>query len=126
MARESWRFDRATGKAVLTESFGDPIKAKPFISPNSTFTRRGISVISDIETYQSPIDRTVIRSRSEHRDHMRRHNVVELGTEKMHAPIRAPRPRAGHDIKKAIEMVRSGHRAERGDFNPSETKVIRG
>lgn len=126
MARESWRFDKTTGQAVLTESFGDPIAPKDFLSPNSTLTKRGISVISDIETYRSPIDRTVIRSRSEHRDHMKRHGVVELGTEKMHAPIKAQRPRAGHDIKKAIEMVRSGHRAQRADFNPADTTMIKG
>jgi hypothetical protein len=124
MARERWRFNRDTGKSELVESFGEPIDAKPLFSPNSTFTIRGISVIRDLEPYKSPIDRTVIRSRSEHRDHMKRHGVVELGTEKMHAPIKAQRPRAGHDIKRAIEMVRSGHKAERADFNPAETKVI--
>lgn len=126
MARERWRFNRATGKADLVEAFGDAIEAKPFFSDNSTVAKRGISVIRDIDPYNSPIDRTLIRSRSEHRDHMKRHGVVELGTEKIHAPIRAQRPRAGHDIKKAIEMVRSGYRAERADFSGNPTKMIEG
>lgn len=126
MARERWKFDRATGKAILAESFGDPIRSKPMPKSGSTLTRRAFSVIRDVETYISPIDRSIIRSRSDHRDHMKRHGVVELGTEKLHAPEKAKRPRAGHDIKRAIEQVRSGRVSQKADFLPSETTMIKG
>lgn len=126
MARENWRINRQTGALYLADSFGDPIPAKPMPKAGSTLTRRAFSVIRDVETYISPIDRTIIRSRSEHRDHMKRHGVVELGTEKLHAPVKAQRPRAGHDIKRAIEQVRSGRVSQKADFLPSETTMIKG
>lgn len=125
MSRERWKFDRATGLPELVHRVGPEIEPKDVIS-QFTLTGRAISVIRDVETYISPIDRSVIRSRTEHRDHMKRHGVVELGNEKIHAPIKAKRPRAGHDIKKAIEQVRSGYRSQKADFNPAETTMIKG
>lgn len=40
-------------------------------------------VMRDIGEYQSPIDSTMITSRSQHREHMREHNVIEVGNEKI-------------------------------------------
>ena len=39
-------------------------------------------VMRDIEGYVSPIDGKFVSSRSEHREHMKRHGVMELGNEK--------------------------------------------
>jgi hypothetical protein len=58
--------------------------------------------------YKSPIDGAVISSRRAHENHMREHNVIEVGNEKF--PTRsdaAPMPRAGYDIKRALETARS-------------------
>ena len=43
----------------------------------------GIQVIRDIEPYKSMADGSMITSRSQHRDHLRRHNCIEIGNEKM-------------------------------------------
>lgn len=110
MARERWKFDPKTGEAYLAASFGDPIAPKAIASPNSTFAKRRIHVIRDYEPYISPIDRTVVTDKTAHRDHMRRHNVVEWGTEKPHrkTPPKLSSPRDA--IKQAIEMHKQGYR----------------
>jgi hypothetical protein len=70
--------------------------------------RGGPMVIRDLEPYRSPIDGTVITSRTGHRDHMRRHDVVELGNEPVRRKTPPPMPKAGPDIKAAIERLRAG------------------
>lgn len=67
-----------------------------------------LTVISDTEPYRSPIDGSIISSRSRHRDHMREHNVVEMGNEypKAREIDRAPLPRAGYDIVRSLEASR--------------------
>jgi hypothetical protein len=110
MAREKWRFDRHTGTAELVDSFGPPIAPKALPRHNSTFAKRRIHVIRDLEPYISPIDRTVVSDRTAHRDHMRRHNVVEWGTEKpqRRQPPKLSSPRDA--IRQAIEMHTQGYR----------------
>lgn len=70
---------------------------------------RSPNIIKDIEPYKSPMTGEVIGGRSHHREHMRKHGVVELGNDRI-----KPRPPeispAGHDIKAAIEQVNSGNR----------------
>lgn len=39
------------------------------------------TVIRDIGEYKSPLDGQIITTRSQHRDHMRAHDVVEVGNE---------------------------------------------
>lgn len=61
------------------------------------------NVMRDITPYQSPLDGKWVTSRSEHRDSMRRHGVIEMGNEKPR--YRLPdvaMPRAGYDIKRAL------------------------
>lgn len=67
-----------------------------------------LTVIQDIEPYRSPIDRSVVSSRSQHRDHMRQHGVVEMGNEypKERERDNAPIPRAGYDIVRSLEASR--------------------
>lgn len=42
-----------------------------------------VHVIKDIDPYKSMITGEIITSRSQHRDHLRRHNCIEVGNEKM-------------------------------------------
>jgi hypothetical protein len=42
----------------------------------------GQIVVRDIDGYVSPLDGKWVGSRSAHRDHMKRHNVFEMGNEK--------------------------------------------
>lgn len=67
-------------------------------------------IMPDKLAYVSPIDGSSVTSRSHHREHMKRHNVLEAGDVKMghmSNKDRAPMPRAGYDIKRAIEQLRS-------------------
>jgi len=51
-------------------------------------------VTADIQPYQSMCDGSWITSRSQHRAHLKHHNVVEVGNEKLQAPKKhiAPPP----------------------------------
>ena len=65
-------------------------------------------VMPDKLAYVSPIDGSHVTSRSQHREHMNRHGVVEAGdmkpgSVKRHAPT-APRV-TGHDIVRAIRQL---------------------
>lgn len=50
----------------------------------------GIQVIRDIEPYRSMADGSMITSRSQHREHLRRQNCIEIGNEKMESRPMAP------------------------------------
>ena len=41
------------------------------------------NVMADMKEYQSPLDGSVVRSRKHHRDHMKRHDVIEVGNERI-------------------------------------------
>ena len=68
---------------------------------------KGPIVIKDIEPYQSMVTGERIRSRSHHREHLRDHNKIEIGNEMPPHTQDAPLPRAGADIKRAIEELRA-------------------
>jgi hypothetical protein len=42
-----------------------------------------LHIIPDIQPYKSMIDGHMVTSRSEHRNHLRDHNCIEVGNEKM-------------------------------------------
>lgn len=69
-------------------------------------TRRAFQIIPDLEPYRSPIDDAVVSGRVQHRDHMRRHDVEELGNEKAKPHKRVEMPSAAQDLK--TEMQRRG------------------
>ncbi len=52
-------------------------------------------VIPDIKPYRSMVDGSMITSRSQHREHLRMHNCVEVGNDaslaKRPAPLQAPK-----------------------------------
>ena len=41
------------------------------------------NIMPDIQPYQSMADGTMITSRSHHREHLKQHNCIEIGNEKM-------------------------------------------
>lgn len=47
-------------------------------------------IMLDIQPYKSMVDGSMITSRSQHREHLRRHNCFEVGNEKMEN--KAPTP----------------------------------
>lgn len=64
-------------------------------------------VVRDIGEYTSPVDGTRITSRSAHRDHIRRHDLIEIGNEKVGASAhKQSTGSAGRDIKNALERAR--------------------
>lgn len=67
-------------------------------------------VMRDIEGYVSTVDGRFISSRSEHREHLKRHGLVELGNEKpMQRPLQASIPRESirREIKNNLERMKS-------------------
>lgn len=69
--------------------------------------REGIQVIKDVEPYRSVIDRSVIGGRRQHRDHLRAHNCIEIGTEKQ-TPRKPPDvPHLRQDIQRTMEQLRA-------------------
>lgn len=49
-----------------------------------------INIMPDIQPYQSMVDGTRIKSRSDHRDHLRAHGMIEVGNEKHEAKYIPP------------------------------------
>lgn len=67
-------------------------------------------VMPDKAGYLSPMDGKVIEGRVAHREHMRAHGVVEAGDMKLgeySGRDRSPMGRAGDDIKRAVQELRS-------------------
>ena len=46
-------------------------------------TSNSPQIMLDIQPYTSMVDGSVITSRSKHREHLRQHNCIEIGNEKM-------------------------------------------
>lgn len=79
-----------------------------------------VHIMPDIQPYKSMVDGSRIKSRSDHRDHLRAHGVIEVGNEKMEskpAPIDRQKRRAqireqlsGMSDSQASEMLNYLHR----------------
>ena len=76
----------------------------------------GPQVIRDIEPYQSMVDGSMITSRSQHRDHLKRHNCFEVGNEKMESKPPAPQ---GRDNERRIALHR-----QLGDMSDRQANQI--
>jgi hypothetical protein len=63
-------------------------------------------ILPGIAEFRSPIDGAVIGSRGALSAHERQHNVIQVGNERVKPVERAPLPRAGHDVKRAIETLK--------------------
>jgi hypothetical protein len=65
-------------------------------------------IMSDIAPYRSIITREPIGSRSEHRAHLRRHGMIEVGNE-MPRARREPLPAVREDVMAAVEASTDRH-----------------
>ena len=54
-------------------------------------------IMPDIQPYQSMADGSMITSRSQHRAHLRQHNCIEIGNEKMET-----KPTQGKDTRREV------------------------
>lgn len=63
----------------------------------TTMQRRIVApmVAADIQPYRSMCDGSMITSRSQHREHLRRHGVIEIGNEKIQPPPATIKPPPG-------------------------------
>lgn len=60
-------------------------------------------LIRDIQPYRSVVTREVIGGRKQHRDHLRAHNCIEVGNEKLTPrPATLSRAERVEDIKRAM------------------------
>jgi hypothetical protein len=66
-----------------------------------------IQIMPDIGEYTSVVDGTRISSRSHHREHIRRHELIEVGNERVRSTAGAQMSRSGQDIKQAIQQLRA-------------------
>ena len=71
-------------------------------------------VMNDIKPYKSMIDGTVIKSRSQHREHLKQHHCVEVGNEKLPTQSRGiPDADPGHRKELIAAQIQAlgGHEA---------------
>lgn len=81
-----------------------------YSSPKRSDTVKAPMIIRDIGEYQSPLDGSVITSRSAHREHLRKHDVVEVGNEVMKSPTEDKQvvdKDLGQAIKRRLEEVQA-------------------
>lgn len=64
-----------------------------------------LHVIPDIQPYKSMVTGERIKGRAHHREHLKEHNVIEVGNEKVERKVKEMPPVAP-DIKRAIEELR--------------------
>jgi hypothetical protein len=71
------------GGAVVAEFEGDTlVRAAPeYYEPTKV---DGTFFVPDIQPYQSMVDGSMIGSRSQHREHLRQHSLIEIGNEQKH------------------------------------------
>jgi hypothetical protein len=104
-SREIWR----DGKLVAAYENGELVSYDREYWERQRSALKAPMIMRDIGEYKSPIDGTVITSRSSHREHMRVHDVIEVGNERMRpAPEPAtPARDIGLEIKRRIEEVKA-------------------
>jgi len=69
------------------------------------------NIMADMEPYRSPLDGSVVKSRKHHRDHMRKHGVIEVGNEKIGAGAKKEYQPKGvrDDIYKTMHEMNALH-----------------
>lgn len=116
-----YRYDRDLG-AVL------PADGANFYEPNPKRADLACPmVIPDVAEYRTVAGdvardgkRTVISSRSQHRDFLRRNGYVEVGNERLKSrkPVALSREKRIEDIKRAAYYVSQGRQHELGNDRP--------
>lgn len=83
-------------------------------APKRSDTVKAPYFMKDIGEYRSPLDGQMITSRSQHRDHMRAHDVIEVGNEFVTPVEAAPTVDRGlgEAIKRRIDEVAAMPQAE--------------
>jgi hypothetical protein len=66
---------------------------------------RATGAYIDMTPFISVVDGSVVTSRSSHREHMRKHDLIEVGNERM-PPRTEKRETFGQEIKRHIDEVR--------------------
>ena len=66
----------------------------------------GYYVIEDMSEYKSPLDGSMVGSRSAHRAHMREHGVIEVGNEKLKEAKRSYNPQKGEIEQDLMRTMR--------------------
>lgn len=69
------------GEMIYLREDYNPVEKSELASP---------MVVRDIKPYQNMINGSIITSRSEHRELLKRHNCVEVGNEKMQTNVATP------------------------------------
>lgn len=90
MTRESYVYDKKTKQLVPKDEY------------YRTSQTAGFFVVSDIEPYQSMITGEIIQGRRQHREHLRQHNCIEVGNEKMSRP---KKQESTHEIKRMVADI---------------------
>jgi len=98
--------------ACYTQHTGSGYELRPeYGGPQFENKRTGsVQVMRDIGEYTSVVDGEHISSRSQHREHIRRHDLVEVGNERIGSMERPQDSgqRAGRDIQQALQRARAG------------------
>ena len=89
MPRKRYIQDPKTGKLIPAEEWYETREQAPFVMP-------------DIQPYQSMADGTMITSRSHHREHLKRHGLVEIGNE-INAHMSQQERRVDRNVRSALE-----------------------
>lgn len=86
------------GRNYLAPEYGGDLSG---LGNGSTF------IMPDKAGYLSPIDGKVVEGRAAHRDHLKRHNVIEVGDAPMGTGIRDTSLPGGlkHDIRRAMSEL---------------------
>lgn len=88
MTRKTWIQDPVTGELIPKDDYHGPSASK------------GAYIVPDIQGYKSMATGEWISSRSEHREHLKRHGLIEIGNEKQ---VNRPREQDRAGIRKAAE-----------------------
>lgn len=106
MIRGKWVYDPDTGKQVPAAQYKRRVKQ----AIEASRLRSELSapqIMRDIEPFRNiAVDGKVISSRSAKREMMKRHNLIELGTEKrVTKRVKKPRPSVRESINRARQEL---------------------
>lgn len=80
--------------------------SEPFEASSEYVPTARVHVQGDIRPYQSMVTGEIIESRSQHRDHLKRHGKVEIGNELPKAP---PPPKRDDSRIRDLHQVFAGY-----------------
>lgn len=92
--KKRWIQDRVTGELIPAEEYRAHEARKA-----------GYYVMGDIQPYQSQVTGEMVMGRRQHREHLRQHNVIEVGNELDKA---TPKPYVSPEGLKE-QLIRAAH-----------------